>query len=69
MYLFILRTMMANSLLKQISPIYSTCTYKHFSPTETKETPKGRLASSEAVFLNVYGAQKSIPRNRFCQPM
>jgi hypothetical protein len=25
--------------------------------------------TSEPVFLNVYGAQESIPRNEFCQPM
>jgi hypothetical protein len=25
--------------------------------------------SSETVFVNVYGAQESIPRNRFCQTM
>ncbi len=29
--------------------------------------PQNRLA--EAVFLNFYGAQESIPRNQFRQPM
>jgi hypothetical protein len=24
---------------------------------------------AEPVFVNVYGAQESIPRNRFCQPI
>jgi hypothetical protein len=28
----------------------------------------GRPGWPEPVFLNVYGAQESIPRNRFCQP-
>jgi hypothetical protein len=27
------------------------------------------LLSSEPVFLNIYGAQESIPRNKFRQPM
>ncbi len=28
-----------------------------------------QLIESEPVFLNVYGAQESIPRNEFRQPM
>jgi hypothetical protein len=31
------------------------------------ETIKGEI--TEPVFLNVYGAQESIPRNEFRQPM
>jgi hypothetical protein len=37
---------------------------------ENKTTAKGEsFFSSEPVFLNVYGAQESIPRNEFRQPM
>jgi hypothetical protein len=32
-------------------------------------TVNRRSEHTEAVFLNFYGAQKSIPRNRFRQPM
>jgi hypothetical protein len=31
--------------------------------------PKIPTVSPEPVFVNVYGAQESIPRNRFSQPM
>jgi hypothetical protein len=29
----------------------------------------GKVEASEPVFLNVYGAQESIPRNKFRQPL
>jgi hypothetical protein len=29
----------------------------------------GQVEASEPVFLNVYGAQESIPRNKFRQPL
>jgi hypothetical protein len=37
----------------------------------TKETPAaGMIATTpEPVFLNVYGAQELIPRNKFRQPL
>jgi hypothetical protein len=33
------------------------------------EGTEGSVISAEPVFLNVYGAQESIPRNEFRQPM
>ncbi len=36
---------------------------------ELKVVCKAARFSTEPVFVNVYGAQASIPRNRFLQPM
>jgi hypothetical protein len=33
------------------------------------DTDATGFLSSEPIFLNVYGAQESIPRNEFRQPM
>jgi hypothetical protein len=37
--------------------------------TQVGKLPLCTLFCTEPVFLNVYGAQKSIPRNEFRQPM
>ncbi len=34
-----------------------------------EEERGGAVPTTEPVFANVYGAQESIPRNRFRQPM
>jgi hypothetical protein len=39
------------------------------SIVEILKNSAGKLVSTEPVFLNVYGAQVSIPRNVFRQPM
>ena len=49
----------------------SVCLYKLFPLRSHAIHPHPSHGSirSEPVFLNVYGAQESIPRNEFRQPM
>jgi hypothetical protein len=42
--------------------------YSYFYKTGIGHHSRGEL-STEPVFLKVYGAQESIPRNEFRQPM
>ncbi len=40
-----------------------------FEQSMGQELSRNRVLEPEPVFLNVYGAQESIPRNEFRQPM
>jgi hypothetical protein len=58
----IAQTKSFNSALTTLSPSFSLLAVIKESETEALKHP-------EPVFLNVYGAQESIPRNEYHQPM
>ncbi len=54
---------------KERLPCLSSLFFLEYISGKFRKCWKSLIQSTEPVFLNVYGAQESIPRNEFRQPM
>jgi hypothetical protein len=51
------------------SVVYGKVTGEAIERLAATQLPQQKGINSEPVFINVYGAQESVPRNEFSQPM